>query len=208
MRKRLPNSAIDPRRRSPSTRPGLLPILRRLPLEVFEGLQPAETRLARLEAVLFLADEPLASKKLLSLTGIPDLESLSLELDRLRNRYEIDDTPFQIREIAGGFLLLTRERYHFWLTKHFQTVEATKLTPALMEALAIVAYRQPITRAEVDQLRGVQSQEILNQLIERGLVRIAGRHDSLGRPALYGTTRQFLQTFGLKEIGDLPGIDK
>ncbi|WP_246539526.1 SMC-Scp complex subunit ScpB [Telmatocola sphagniphila] len=165
------------------------------------------SRIARVEAALFLADEPISARKLLQVTGVSNNEILTGALQSLRNRYEAEGSPFQIHEIAGGYQLLTRPQYHRWLSRHFHTADQLKLTSAAMETLSIVAYRQPITRAEVDQLRGVQSQEMLNQLIERGLVKVTGRQESLGRPALYGTSRQFLQVFGLKSIHDLPLID-
>jgi segregation and condensation protein B len=204
MRRQSPNP--DPRRRAYSVRPGLAASVRPNRTLFDVTLPTPSTRQSKLEAALFLADEPLTKKTLLQVTGIIDAETLREEIAELTQRYEADGTAFQIQELAGGFQLLTRSNYHPWLLRHFKSGDVTALTPSLLESLAIIAYRQPITRAEVDQIRGVQSQEMINQLIERGLVRIAGRHDSLGRPVLYGTTRQFLQVFGLKSIEDLPEI--
>jgi segregation and condensation protein B len=110
-------------------------------------------------------------------------------------------------EVAGGFQLLTRPIFYRWLARMPAPPAELRLSGAALETLTIVGYRQPIMRADVEAVRGVQCGDILRQLMERGLVRIAGRHDSLGRPVLYGTTRKFLQVFGLKSLRDLPAID-
>jgi segregation and condensation protein B len=118
--------------------------------------------------------------------------------------YEQDGTAFQVEELAGGFQLLTRPEYHPWLARWRRAGNEMRLSAAARETLAIVAYRQPITRADVEAIRGVQSADMLHQLMEKGLVRIAGRDESLGRPVLYATTRKFLQMFGLRSLRDLP----
>jgi segregation and condensation protein B len=109
-----------------------------------------------------------------------------------------------VEEIAGGFQLLTRARFAPWLRRLNSTVREVRLSAPALETLAVVAYRQPVLRAEIEAIRGVQCGEVLRQLIERDLVRIAGRSEELGRPLLYGTTRQFLQVFGLRHLEDLP----
>jgi segregation and condensation protein B len=129
-------------------------------------------------------------------------------VQRLQALYDADGTAFQVEELAGGYQLLTRPEYHPWLARLRRAGTDLRLTPAAREALAIVAYRQPITRADLEAIRGVQSSEVLRQLMEKGLVRIAGRDDSLGRPVLYGTTRKFLQVFGLKSLRDLPQAEE
>ena len=125
---------------------------------------------------------------------------------RLREAYDADGTAFQVEEIAGGFQLLTRPRYHPWLARLRRTGHELKLTHAALETLAVIAYRQPVTRADLEQVRGVACGELVRQLMERGLVRVAGRHDSLGRPQVYGTTKKFLQAFGLNTLNDLPEV--
>ena len=117
-----------------------------------------------------------------------------------------EGSAFQVEEIAGGYQLLTRPEFHPWLVRLRQTAGEPKLSGALLETLAIVAYRQPIMRADLEAIRGVHCGDILRQLMERGLVRIAGRDDSLGRPVLYGTTKKFLATFGLRDLRDLPPV--
>jgi segregation and condensation protein B len=115
-----------------------------------------------------------------------------------------DGSAFRVEDIAGGYQLLTRPEFHPWLVRLRQTAGEPKLSGALLETLAIVAYRQPIMRADLEAVRGVHCGDALRTLMERGLVRIAGRHDSLGRPVLYATTKKFLATFGLRDLRDLP----
>jgi segregation and condensation protein B len=175
------------------------------------GLEPAaagglvrDARLAQLEALLLAADEPLNPRKLAVLTGLKDAGAARRLVRRLQALYDQDGTAFQIEELAGGFQLLTRPAYHPWLARLRRTGRDLRLSAAARETLAIVAYRQPIMRADIEAIRGVQCGEMLGQLMEKGLVRIAGRHDSLGRPMLYGTTKKFLHVFGLKSLRDLP----
>src|SRR5262249_16036865 len=121
--------------------------------------------------------------------------------------YDADGTAFQIEELAGGYQLLTRPRYHPWLARLKRTGHEVRLTPATLETLAVIAYKQPIMRAEGEKIRGRMCAEIIRMLMEKGLVRVGGRHDSLGRPQLYGTTRKFLQVFGLNALKDLPEVE-
>jgi segregation and condensation protein B len=163
-----------------------------------------DVRLATVEAALMAADEPLTARRLTTVAGLADATEARRLVTRLQALYEQDGSAFQVEELAGGWQLLTKPEFHPWLSRLRRTAAEARLTPAMREALTIVAYRQPITRADLDAVRGVQSADVLRQLMERGLVRIAGRDDSLGRPQLYGTTKKFLQTFGFKTIRDLP----
>jgi segregation and condensation protein B len=199
-----------------SVRPAArLPRNQRLPLiyRVLEGEAPdnvsdaalgRDPRLAMVEAALMAADEPLTVRRLAAAAGLADAAEARRLAARLQALYDKDGAAFQLAELAGGWQLLTRPEYHPWLARLRQVNADARLTPALREALTIVAYRQPITRADVEAVRGVQSGDVLRQLMERGLVRIAGRDESLGRPVVYGTTRRFLQAFGLKSLRDLP----
>jgi segregation and condensation protein B len=173
-----------------------------------QGEQAREPSLALLEAALFVADEPLNTRRLAVATGISDGSEVRRLIRKLQALYDKDGSAFQVEEIAGGFQLLSRAEYHPWLARLRRTGNEMRLTGAARETLAIVAYRQPIMRADIEAVRGVQCGEILRQLMEKGLVRIAGRHDSLGRPVLYGTTRKFLQVFGLKSLHDLPEVEQ
>jgi segregation and condensation protein B len=163
-----------------------------------------DAALARLEAALLAADEPLPARKLATVADLPDVAAARRLVQQLRELYDQDGTAFQVEELAGGFQLLTRPEYHRWLARLRQRGQEQRLSGAARETLAIIAYRQPITRADVEAIRGVQCGEILRLLMERGLIRITGRDESLGRPQLYGTTKKFLQLYGLKNLHDLP----
>jgi segregation and condensation protein B len=179
-----------------------------------EAAEPAATdphargpELARLEAVLLLADEPLAARRLAEAADLADAAEARALVEHLRELYDADGSAFQVEEIAGGYQLLTRPRFHPWLARLKRTGHELKLTPTVLETLAVIAYKQPITRADIEKVRGVACAEVVRQLMEKGLVRVAGRHDSLGRPQLYGTTKKFLQAFGLNAIKDLPEVE-
>jgi segregation and condensation protein B len=210
-----------PARRGPELRrrydrlPQDHPLPLRYRLEGDERAEPAasgelsrDERLALVEAALLAADEPLPPRKLASAAGLADGVEARRQVRRLQALYDRDGTAFQVEELAGGFQLLTRAEYHRWLVRLRRGGQELRLTAALRETLAIVAYRQPIMRADVEAVRGVHCGELLRLLMEKGLVRITGRHDSLGRPVLYGTTRKFLQVFGLKNLKDLPQVEE
>jgi segregation and condensation protein B len=163
-----------------------------------------EPSLALLEAVLLIADEPLPVRKLAQVTGLSDTRRL---LNRLQELYDRDGSAFELEELAGGFQLMTRPEYHRWLTTLKRSQQELRLTNASRETLAIVAYRQPIVRADIESIRGVHCGETLRLLMEKGLVKIVGRDPSLGRPVLYGTTKRFLQVFGLKSLKELPNAE-
>lgn len=212
MRHRLPK--FGPATRRPHTaRPGntTVPKALRFTPDVTEILPPhplgRDAALARLEAALFLADEPLPARKLADAAGLPDGHAARRLIERLRTLYADDNSSFQIEELGGGYQLLTRPAFHPWLLRLRRTGQDVRLTPAALETLAVVAYKQPITRADVDTLRGVACAELIRLLMEKGLVRVTGRHDSLGRPQLYGTTKRFLQAFGMNSLDDLPEVE-
>ncbi len=166
-----------------------------------------DPKLARVEAALMLADEPLVARRIAEAAELQDAGEARKLVQRLRDLYDADETPFQVVELAGGFQLLTRANYHPWLVRLRRTGHDVRLTAAGLETLAVIAYKQPIMRAEIEKIRGVNCTELIRLLMEKGLVRIAGRHDSLGRPQLYGTTKQFLQAFGLNTLKDLPEVE-
>lgn len=168
------------------------------------GEQTRDATLAALEAALLMADEPLPARRLAGVAGIQDGNEARRLLRQLQTLYERDGSAFQIEELAGGFQLLSRPEFHPWLSRLRRAGNDLRLSAAARETLAIVAYRQPIMRADIEAVRGVQCGEVLRQLMEKGLIRIAGRHDSLGRPVLYGTSKKFLQVFGLRSLRDLP----
>ena len=163
-----------------------------------------ESDVPRLEALLFLSRQPQTSRKLAQLTGLADGTKVRTLVRTLNRRYDAEGGAFRVEEVAGGFQLMTRPKFAPWLRRLQAAPAEVRLSAPGMETLAVVAYRQPVLRVEIEAIRGVQSGEVLRQLIERDLVRIVGRSDELGRPFLYGTTKQFLQIFGLRHLDELP----
>lgn len=163
---------------------------------------PAEIRPV-IEALLFATNQPLTTKRLTEITGRERSEILQA-IDDLRNEYDGTNRAFQIEEIAGGFLLLSRKEYHRWVIRLEKKVQESKLSPAAMETLSIVTYKQPILRAAIEAIRGVESSQMLRSLMDKGLIKVVGKDESLGRPLLYGTTKRFLDQFGLASLRDLP----
>lgn len=165
-------------------------------------------KLARVEAILLLAREPLPSRKLATLADLADgteARALVRELARrLRNR----GSAIQPVEVAHGVQLLTRPQLADWIGKIHAPAADPRLSAPALETLAVAAYRQPVTRAEIESIRGVQCGELLRVLMERDFLRIVGRSEELGRPFLYGTTRKFLQVFGLRRLEELPPVDQ
>jgi segregation and condensation protein B len=163
-----------------------------------------DPRIARLEAVLLLAREPLGPRKLGRLASLADGTEARTLVRRLNDTYDRMGCAFRVEEVAGGYQLLTRPKFASWLRRLYPLQTETRLSGPALETLAVVAYRQPAVRAEIEAVRGVQCGEMLRQLMERDLVRIVGRSEELGRPYLYGTTRRFLEVFGLRDLDELP----
>ncbi len=161
-------------------------------------------KMARVEAALLVASGSLSPRKLIQAATLVDSRDLTAIVERLNAAYDARGTAFRIERVAGGYRLLTRPGLADWLGKIFHRLQEAKLSPPALETLSIVAYRQPVTRADVEVIRGVSCAEMLKYLMERGLVRIAGEDNSLGRPFIYETTRAFLEKFGLGTLDDLP----
>ncbi len=166
-----------------------------------------DERTARLEAVLFLAREPVASRKLAQLAHLADGTEARTLVRRLNRWYDETGSAFRVEELAGGFQLLSRPKFGAWLRRLYNSPVEVRLSAPALETLAVVAYRQPVMRAEIEAIRGVDCGEILRQLMDRDLVRTAGRADELGRPYWYATTKRFLQVFGLRHVDDLPRVE-
>lgn len=169
------------------------------------------TRLSSvIEALIFAADEPLPAEKIVSIIreGEQQIEIseeiVKLAVDKLNMRYEEQNFSFHISRLAGGYTFLTHKKYHYWLSVFQHENAYRKLSQSAIESLAIVAYRQPVTKPEVDQIRGVDSGYILRQLLEKALIEVAGRADSPGKPLLYRTTKHFLRHFGINSVNELP----
>ncbi len=173
---------------------------------MIEGLGEEYLRGA-LEAMLFVTDEPV---NVLSLSQMLEADAKDIEdaLHELQKSYEDSDSGIQLREIAGGWRLFTHPRYHELIERYVLSWDTRKLSAAALETLAIVAYTQPVTRAQISSIRGVSSDSSINSLIEKGLVREAGTADAPGNPTLYATTKAFLEKFGLNSVKDLTDISE
>lgn len=170
--------------------------------------QDEEALIAQLEAVLFLAREPLSTRKLAKLAKLADGTQARTLLKQLRKRHDARASAMQVVEVAGGVRLMTRPQLADWIRRLHGSSEELRLTAPALETLSVVAYRQPVLRAEIEAIRGVQCGEILRVLMERELLRIVGRSEELGRPFQYGTTKNFLQVFGLRSLEQLPSVDQ
>ncbi|MDO5309603.1 MAG: SMC-Scp complex subunit ScpB [Planctomycetia bacterium] len=162
------------------------------------------TEMARVEAVLFLMKEPCPGRKLAQLADVADSARARAIVRALNERYQRNGSAFCAVEVAGGFQLRALPEFAPWLMRLQDAPIETRLTRSAMETLAIIAYEQPVLRVNIERIRGVHCGEILRQLLEQNLIRIVGRSEELGRPFLYGTTKRFLQLFGLVRIEDLP----
>ncbi|MHC4474412.1 MAG: SMC-Scp complex subunit ScpB, partial [Planctomycetota bacterium] len=129
-------------------------------------------------------------------------------IDTLNEKYLAVKNAFRIEQIAGGYQMLTLAPYNHWLKKLLRARSDSKLSPAALETLAIIAYKQPVMRADIEAIRGVAAGEVIRNLMYKGLVRIVGRAEVLGRPMLYGTTKRFLEIFGLNSLKDLPKAEE
>lgn len=168
---------------------------------------PQESIPGAIEALLFVSDEPVSAMTLADMLEI-DLPATQAALDELARRLESQDAGVQLREVAGGWRLYTHPRYHELIEKYVISWDTRRLSQAALETLAVIAYNQPITRAGVVSIRGVNSDSPINSLMEKGLVREAGREQSPGQPILYATTRSFLEKFGLASVADLPDLEE
>ena len=159
------------------------------------------------EAVLFASDEPLTAARLADIveTGVRQVRQC---IETLNEKYGAANSAFRIEQIAGGYQMLTLSIYNPWLKKLLRVRSDTKLSAAALETLAIIAYKQPIIRADIEAIRGVACGEMIRNLMYKGLVKIVGRAEVIGRPMLYGTTRKFLETFGLNSLKDLPKAEE
>jgi segregation and condensation protein B len=162
-------------------------------------------RLGVVEALLFVAEEPLPLARLQEVLADEDPAATEDTVRELAGRLDREGRGLMVQEVAGGFRLTTRPEVHPWIQR-LQQVKPAKLSRAALETLAIIAYKQPITRAEVEAIRGVAVDGVTRTLLERGLVRMLGRKAEAGRPILYGTSAAFLEHFGFKDLGELPSL--
>jgi segregation and condensation protein B len=159
------------------------------------------------EAVLFASDEPLTATRLADIVGI-NVKQLRKHIDDLNEKYKTNNNAFRVEQIAGGYQLLTLNGYNHWLKKLVRARDEGTLSQAALETLAIIAYKQPIIRADIEAIRGVAAGDMIRNLMYKGLVKIVGRAEVVGRPMLYGTTKKFLEIFGLNSLNDLPKAEE
>jgi segregation and condensation protein B len=163
---------------------------------------------AVVEALVFASPQPLTAKEIGRVLGGVPKESWQRALEELGADYARDERGLQVVEVAGGWQITTRPEYHDWVRELLDPKTPTRLSIQALETLAVIAYRQPVTLPEIIDLRGVRSQGVVKTLLEKRLIRIVGRKEVVGRPMLYGTTKQFLLHFGLRDLGELPKIEE
>jgi len=161
---------------------------------------------AILEAVLFVSPEPVPVARLMSILGTVSKAEVVQALGILTHDLDQDGRGIQLVQIAGGYRLVTKQEYGPWLKRMDKAKAAQKLSRSALESLAIIAYKQPLVRSEIEEIRGVETSGVLRTLCERKLVRIVGRKDVPGRPIMYGTTKFFLEHFGLHDLSQLPPL--
>jgi segregation and condensation protein B len=160
------------------------------------------------EAALFAAARPLTAEELATLDPDTALADVRAALDELREHYDFDQHGVELVELAGGYQILTRAIHAAAIERAQFSARGTRLTPAALETLAVIAYRQPVGRAEIEEIRGVSAGGVLRSLQERGLIEVVGRSEALGRPLLYGTAPLFLELLGLRDLSDLPKVEE
>jgi segregation and condensation protein B len=161
---------------------------------------------AILEAVLFVSPEPVPVARLVSIVGTVSKNEVVQALGILTHDLDQDGRGIQLVQVAGGYRLVTKQEYGPWLKRMDKAKAAQKLSRSALESLAIIAYKQPLVRSEIEEIRGVETSGVLRTLCERKLVRIVGRKDVPGRPIMYGTTKFFLEHFGLQDLSQLPPL--
>jgi len=176
-----------------------------LEIEEKRSRTPAEL-VALVEALIFVADEPITTKLLADVLE-EEKESVQAAIEELVREYEERDSGLQIREIAGGWQLATRTELHEEVRKFLKTRPSAKLSLASLETLAVIAYKQPVTVPEILEIRGVQSASAIKTLLDKRLIIAKGRKEAVGRPMQYGTSKEFLVQFGLRDLSELPSIE-
>jgi len=174
--------------------------------EILEQDKALELKKA-IETLLFITDAPISIAKICQAVGVKDKDPVEETVAALQREYEDRETAMQILEVADGFQMATRSKFAGYVRNLYKDKMTMRLSTAALETLAIIAYKQPITRAEIEAIRGVEVIASLETLLEKALVKVVGRKDSVGRPLLYGTSAEFLRHFGLRNVDDLPPFE-
>ncbi|MBI3008245.1 MAG: SMC-Scp complex subunit ScpB [Candidatus Omnitrophica bacterium] len=159
-----------------------------------------------IEAILFASDQPVSINEMREVLDGADGRIIRTVIEGLRDEYEKEKRSFRLVEVAGGFQMATDPLYGEWLKKIYKSRQTNRLSGPALETLAIIAYRQPVTRADIEFIRGVNVDGVIKNLMDRNIIRITGRKDVPGRPILYGTTKEFLLYFGLNSLDELPNL--
>lgn len=159
-----------------------------------------------IEALLFAAEKPISVAEIKEVLDEIDGRSIHNLINNLQDEYESQGRSFQIVEVGGGFRMSTRSQFGPWLKRFYKVGHRDRLTPASLETLSIIAYKQPIIRSEIEAIRGVDVSGVLHSLLEKRLIRVMGRKLVPGRPLIYGTTDEFLEYFGLRTLSELPKL--
>src|SRR5215204_777028 len=184
------------------------PAAENMELEEVEEKQPRSISeiVSIVEALIFVADEPITVKVLAEVLE-EDRETVEAAVEELKQEYETREGGLQLREIAGGWQISTRTEYHEEIRRFLKTRPSAKLSLAALETLAVIAYKQPVTVPEILEIRGVQSASAIKTLLDKKLITAKGRKETVGRPMMYGTSKDFLLQFGLKDLSELPSIE-
>jgi segregation and condensation protein B len=165
-----------------------------------------QNNLSIIEALIFASETPLSAKKIREIIEESSEKQINEAVESINQRYSESGAPFKVIEVAGGFQMVTKEEYAGWVKKLFKSSSQARLTQKGLETLSIIAYKQPVTKLEIESIRGVNVDGIVKTLIERNLITVIGREKAPGNPLLYGTTNYFLEYFGLTQLSDLPKL--
>ena len=160
------------------------------------------------ESLIFSSPEPISEERIAAIVKNITPEEIRSIVKDLNERYSRDGSSFHVREIAGGYQFSTRREYARWVKELFSSRRILRLSQSALETLAIIAYRQPVVKAEIESVRGVSAEGVLHNLLKKSLIEVAGRKETLGRPILYRPSQQFLKYFGLRDIDELPPLEE
>ena len=161
-----------------------------------------------IECLLFFSDRPLSIERLAEIMEIDSLDEIKGAVEDLQKEYELRNSGLQVMNIAQGYQICTRGEFSIWVRKLYKSQTTFQLSLPALETLSVIAYKQPVTRGEIEKIRGVDASYVLRTLLEKKLIRISGRKKLPGRPMLYATSQEFLRYFGLKDLSEIPSLEE
>ena len=161
-----------------------------------------------IECLLFFSDRPLSIERLAEIMEIDSLDEIKGAVEDLQKEYELRNSGLQVMNIAQGYQICTRGEFSSWVRKLYKSQTTFQLSLPALETLSVIAYKQPVTRGEIEKIRGVDASYVLRTLLEKKLIRISGRKKLPGRPMLYATSQEFLRYFGLKDLSEIPSLEE